>query len=102
MNEYTLTDRGTWLSSSSQVTDALNIYKRGDEDDPQGLLLNPAHCLQGTNAPQTDLASSFMDWVISDDGGQEVVATFKKNGENLYTPAPTDEEQLMLVANIRR
>ncbi|KAF8337197.1 hypothetical protein F5887DRAFT_560706 [Amanita rubescens] len=100
LNEYTLTDRGTWLSSPSQVTDALNIYKRGDEDDPQQLLLNPAHCLQGANAPQQDLASSFMDWVISDNGGQEVVATFMKNGEALYTPAPTNGERLMLVANI--
>jgi ABC-type tungstate transport system permease subunit len=91
LDEYTLTDRGTWLSSPSQVTDALNIYKRGDENDPQHLLLNPAHCLQGTRAPQKDLASSFMNWVISDNGGQEVVATFKKNGQVLYTPVPANE-----------
>jgi len=62
--------------------------------------MNPAHCLQGANAPQQDLASSFMNWVISDNGGQEVVATFMKNGEALYTPAPANGERLMLVANI--
>jgi len=98
LNEYTLTDRGTWLSSASEVTDVLNIYERGDQDE---LLLNPAHCLQGTKAPQEDLASSFMDWVISDDGGQEVVRTFTKNGEVLYSSAPAQsEERLMLVPNI--
>lgn len=93
LNEYTLTDRGTWLSSPSQVTDALNIYKRGDDasSDPEGLLLNPARCLQGAKAGQKDLASSFMDWVIDDNGGEVVIRTFKKNGQVLYTPTPIDQ-----------
>ena len=91
--EYTLTDRGTWLSSPSSVTNAVNIYKRGDDasSDPQGLLLNPARLLQGAKAAQKDLASSFMEWAISDDGGEEVIRTFSKNGQVLYSPTPKDQ-----------
>jgi len=89
LSEYTLTDYGTWLSSPSSVTSSLEIYRKGsdDADDP---LLNPAHVLLGAKADPTHAAisKSFMEWVVSEAGGQKVVAEFKKNGEVLYSPAP--------------
>lgn len=62
------------------------VYKAGgdDEADP---LLNPAHLLVGTRAPNPAMAEAFAAWLVGP--GQTVVAGFQKNGERLYTPAPT-------------
>ncbi|KAI0046984.1 hypothetical protein FA95DRAFT_1559537 [Auriscalpium vulgare] len=90
LDEYTLTDRGTWLSSADSVTFAMVIYKAGGDEDPSDLLLNPAHVLLGkdVDAENESICSSFMDWVIAEDGGQKVIREFKKNGEVLYSEAP--------------
>ncbi|KAG6910328.1 hypothetical protein DXG01_011396 [Tephrocybe rancida] len=87
LSEYTLTDRGTWLSSPASVTGNLVIFKAGS-DDSSDPLLNPAHVLRGTKATNPDIAKSFMTWVIAKDGGQKVVAEFKKEGKVLYSVAP--------------
>jgi ABC-type tungstate transport system permease subunit len=88
LSEYTLTDRGTWLSSPPSVTSQLEIFKAGtdDADDP---LLNPAHVLLGSNADlmNKDIANAFIMWVVSGQG-QHVVGHFKKHGEVLYSKAP--------------
>ncbi|KIJ98187.1 hypothetical protein K443DRAFT_680974 [Laccaria amethystina LaAM-08-1] len=88
LSEYTLTDRGTWLSSPPSVTSQLEIFKAGtdDADDP---LLNPAHVLLGSNADlmNKDIANAFIMWVVSEQG-QHVVGHFKKHGEVLYSKAP--------------
>lgn len=89
LEEYTLTDYGTWLSSSSDVRNTLVIYKKGTDDEGD-LLLNPAHVLSGAHmAPgNAEIAEEFMVWVKSSTGGQEVVANFKKNCQVLYSQAP--------------
>ncbi|KAG6843824.1 hypothetical protein H0H87_012883 [Tephrocybe sp. NHM501043] len=91
LSEYTLTDRGTWLSSPATVTDNLNIYKAGSDNatDP---LLNPARVLLGSKADSAnkEIWTAFMEWVVSADGGQKVIREFKKNGQVLYSEAPTD------------
>lgn len=89
LSEYTLTDRGTWLSSPRSVTSQLKIFKAGT-DDAKDPLLNPAHVLLGSNASvnDKDIASAFIKWVVSEPGGQYVVSQFKKHGEVLYSKAP--------------
>ncbi|KAI0069290.1 hypothetical protein BV25DRAFT_1818283 [Artomyces pyxidatus] len=90
LDEYTLTDRGTWLSSPASVTSTLQIYKAGGDSDPKDLLLNPGHVLLRANidAKYKSICERFMDWVISQDGGQKVIREFKKNGQVLYSEAP--------------
>ena len=86
LNEYTLTDKGTFLSLPANLTDQTVIYKAATDsaDDP---LLNPAHLLIGRKAPNADMAKAFATWVVSR-RGQDVIAGFKKNGQQLYSPAP--------------
>jgi len=88
LKEYTLTDRGIWLSSPPNVTGLLRVYKRGDENDPDKWLLNPGRVLLGAKAAEKKLAEKFLDWIVDDKGGQDVVRDYKKNGEVLYAPAP--------------
>ncbi|KAG6819114.1 hypothetical protein H0H93_015359, partial [Arthromyces matolae] len=90
LSEYTLTDRGTWLSSPSSVTDSLVIYKAGS-DNASDPLLNPAHVVLGAKADPSnqDIWTEFMKWVVSADGGQKVIREFTKNGQVLYSEAPT-------------
>lgn len=89
LSEYTLTDRGTWLSSPPSVTDQLQVFKTGSDDaaDP---LLSPAHVLLGTNADAENamIWQNFMKWVVRKDGGQKVVREFEKFGQILYSQAP--------------
>ncbi|KAG6826911.1 hypothetical protein H0H92_013936 [Tricholoma furcatifolium] len=87
LSEYTVTDRGTWLSSPASVTERLTIFKAGT-DDPSDALLNPAHVLRGTRALNVEHAKEFMSWVVAKDGGQKVVAEFKKGDDVLYSEAP--------------
>lgn len=86
LEEYTLTDRGTYLSLPANLTSQAVIYKAATDeaDDP---LLNPAHLLIGKKAPNPDTAQAFADWLVSPDG-QKVITGFEKNGEQLYSPAP--------------
>ncbi|KDQ59678.1 hypothetical protein JAAARDRAFT_153673 [Jaapia argillacea MUCL 33604] len=92
LDEYTLTDRGTLLSSPPSVTSALVIYKAGGDEQPDDILLNPAHVLLGAKkleAKYTSICDQFMDWVVMKDGGQKVIREFVKNGEVLYSEAPS-------------
>jgi len=89
LSEYTITDRGTWLSSPAAITGKLTIFKAGS-DEATDLLLNPAHVLLGSKADpaNSDISSSFMEWVVREDGGQKVIAEFEKFGRVLYSQAP--------------
>lgn len=102
LKEYTITDRGTWLSTDKTYTDMLVRYNEGtddpDQDDPtkpenpSDPLLNPAFFLIGSQVCQENqaLANEFLDWVVSE-GGQSVVGNFtgSQPSELLYTRAPT-------------
>ncbi|KAH8103949.1 hypothetical protein BXZ70DRAFT_1005500 [Cristinia sonorae] len=84
LSEYTLTDRGTWLSSPTNVTSQLTIFKAGSDENPE--LYNPCNALL-SEEPEDEIARTFMDWLVALDGGQKVVSNFVKHGEVLYTPA---------------
>ncbi|KZP29918.1 hypothetical protein FIBSPDRAFT_851079 [Athelia psychrophila] len=95
LQEYTLTDRGTFLtleSTNRELTDNLHIYKAGKDEDPADPLLNLATVLLGARVCKADaeLANNFVDWAIRPDGGQDVIKNFRKEGsdEYLYTGAP--------------
>ncbi|RAH70313.1 uncharacterized protein BO66DRAFT_451160 [Aspergillus aculeatinus CBS 121060] len=76
LEEYTVTDRGTYLTISEDLQSQTAIYKAGTDSsgDP---LLNPAHI-------------SFAQWIRSSEG-QAVITGFKKNGRQLYTGAPANK-----------
>ncbi len=86
LDEYTLTDRGTFLSLPTSLTSQTTIFKAAsdDADDP---LLNPAHLLVGARAPNLQTAKAFAQWIVSS-AGQGVIKGFTKNGEQLYSVAP--------------
>ncbi|EAQ85251.1 hypothetical protein CHGG_09265 [Chaetomium globosum CBS 148.51] len=86
LDEYTLTDRGTFLSLPANLTSETTVFKAATDaaDDP---LLNPAHLLVGARAPNPETAAEFARWLVGGEG-QKVVGGFEKNGEQLYSPAP--------------
>lgn len=89
LEEYTITDRGTFLSINSELQNQTTIYKAAT-DAPSDPLLNPAHMLVGRGAENEKMADRFARWVISAEG-QRVIVGFKKNGQQLYTGAPADK-----------
>ncbi|KAF3000680.1 hypothetical protein E8E13_001525 [Curvularia kusanoi] len=89
LKEYTLTDRGTFLSLQQlqpNLTAALKQYKVGTDDESDPLLL-PGHLLVGNKARNGTLAQQFAKWATST-RGQSVVTGFNKNGTQLYSAAP--------------
>ncbi|RDA85663.1 hypothetical protein CP532_4648 [Ophiocordyceps camponoti-leonardi (nom. inval.)] len=90
MNAYTLTDRGTLLSVNETVKEKVVVYSKGT-DNEDDVLLNPAHLLIGAQGNQ-EMSKSFAEWLI-DEKGQSVIAGFEKNGEKLYTRAPSEKRK---------
>jgi ABC-type tungstate transport system permease subunit len=90
LGEYTLTDKGTYTVSSTDIQSALRIFLIGS-DDADDLLLNPARVLRSKAPRNPTLAYDFLRWMKEDQGGQEVVRKFKLKGETLYSTAPTVE-----------
>ncbi|CAE7185965.1 unnamed protein product [Rhizoctonia solani] len=103
LGEYTITDRGTWLSTPADITNMLVRYNEGQDDpiqntagEPEGPadpLLNPAFFLTGTNICEGNkqLADDFLSWIVSE-AGQKVIEDFRGQTsptEWLYTRAPT-------------
>ncbi|XP_006456300.1 hypothetical protein AGABI2DRAFT_211210 [Agaricus bisporus var. bisporus H97] len=102
LSEYTLTDRGTWLSSSPDVRSRLTIFKAGTDNETD-ILLNPARVLiaKEDNLVDKEIGQAFGKWVVLYDeqnktGGQNVIETFTGTGqtgetkEPLYTRAPVN------------
>ncbi|KAH7340693.1 hypothetical protein B0J17DRAFT_568814 [Rhizoctonia solani] len=103
LGEYTITDRGTWLSTPTNYTGMLVRYNEGQDDpiqsttgQPEGPadpLLNPAFFLSSTKVCESNkqLADDFLSWTISE-AGQKVIEDFRGQtspDEWLYTRAPT-------------
>ncbi|ODH34887.1 hypothetical protein ACO22_03045 [Paracoccidioides brasiliensis] len=86
LKEYTITDRGTYLSVDKEIHDKVTIFKAGS-DDANDPLLNPAHLLIGTKARNVEIANKFAQWITSP-AGQKVIIEFKKDGVQLYSGAP--------------
>jgi tungstate transport system substrate-binding protein len=82
MGAYALTDRGTWISFENKGN--LAILVEGDPRlaNPYGIILvNPekhAHIKQ-------QMGQQFIDWVIAQ--GQQAIADFKLNGQQLFFPS---------------
>ncbi|MGB9842535.1 MAG: substrate-binding domain-containing protein, partial [Candidatus Bathyarchaeales archaeon] len=84
---YTLTDRATWLSFKSQLTN-LKVLVEGDV-----ALLNPYAIIlvNPEKYPQRNYKGALMlaKWMISEDG-QDLIVSFKKEGETLFKPIARD------------
>lgn len=91
LGQYTLTDWGTWLSADPSVTRTLTMFRKGG-NDATDVLLNPCHALASTRVSAADqaVASDFITWVASA-AGQAMIAGFEKNGQALYSPAPSKD-----------
>ncbi len=82
MGAYTLTDRGTWLSFGNRGD--MTILLEGDPAlfNPYGVIrVNGERCAN----VKTDMAQEFIDWLLSD-AGQQKIADFKLQGQQLFTP----------------
>ena len=83
MDAYTLTDRGTWLAYQSKIQ--LKISFEGDSSlfNPYGIIaVNPARYADINYAGSTSL----INWITSKTKGQPLIAEFKMQGEQLFTP----------------
>ncbi|KAK6348677.1 hypothetical protein TWF718_006465 [Orbilia javanica] len=87
LKEYTITDRGTYLSVDSSIAKKTVIYKAATDNatDP---LLNPAFLLIGKKATNLGTVNNFKKWVVDKKLGQKSIIAFKKSGQQLYTGAP--------------
>jgi len=82
MNAYTISDRGTWISFRNKGD--LVIAVEGDQrlfNQYGVMLVNPA---KHPNV-KTALGQQFIDWLISPEG-QQVIANYKINGQQLFYP----------------
>ncbi|GAW07402.1 extracellular tungstate binding [Lentinula edodes] len=84
LGEYTLTDRGTWLSSEKGVREGLRVFKGethlGDAKDGEEdtrILLNPCNALLGSSPLDKDIAVEFM----------------RGDGEMIYSPMDPNYER---------
>jgi tungstate transport system substrate-binding protein len=82
MNAYILADRGTWLSFKNRAE--LAILVEGDKRffNQYGIMLvNP----QKHPSVKKELGQAFIDWIVSPEG-QNTIASYKINGEQLFFP----------------
>ncbi|HTY98662.1 MAG TPA: extracellular solute-binding protein [Rhodocyclaceae bacterium] len=82
LNGYTLSDRGTWLSFKNRQD--LELIFAGDKRlfNPYGVMLvNPAKHPH----VKKELGMKFIEWITSPEG-QQTIAAFKINGEQLFFP----------------
>ena len=82
MNGYALTDRGTWLSFQNRGD--LAILVQGDDRlfNQYGVILVSPDKHPNVKA---DLGQQFVDWLVGPEG-QQAIAAFKINGEQLFFP----------------
>jgi tungstate transport system substrate-binding protein len=82
MNGHILADRGTWLSFKNRGE--LTVLVEGDKRlfNQYGIMLvNP----QKHPSVKKDLGQAFIDWIVSPEG-QNAIAAYKINGEQLFFP----------------
>jgi len=86
MNAYVLSDRGTWLSFKNKGD--LVIAVEGDKrlfNQYGVMLVNP----EKHPTVKKELGQQFIDWLISPEG-QQAIANYKINGEQLFYPNAND------------
>jgi tungstate transport system substrate-binding protein len=82
MNAYILADRGTWLAFKNRGD--LTILVEGDKrlfNQYGVMLVNPVK----HPTVKKELGQAFIDWIISPEG-QQAIADYKINGEQLFYP----------------
>jgi tungstate transport system substrate-binding protein len=82
MNAYALTDRGTWLSFKNRGD--LVVSVEGDKrlfNQYGVILVNPAKHPH----VKKDMGQAFIDWIVSREG-QQAIAAYKIDGEQLFFP----------------
>ncbi len=87
MGAYVMTDRATWINFANKQDYTIEV--QGDEDmfNQYGVIpVNPAKC----PAVKVDAAQAFNDWLISDKG-QDVIASYKVDGQQLFFPNAPDK-----------
>ena len=85
-NAYVLADRGTWLSFKNRG--GLAIAVEGDKrlfNQYGVMLVNP----EKHPSVKKDLGQQFVDWLVSSEG-QQAIADYKINGEQLFYPNAGD------------
>lgn len=82
MGAYALTDRGTWIAFENKAD--LKIVVEGDNrlfNQYGVILVNP----EKFPHIKAEDGQAFVDWLISDEG-QQAIADFKLNGQQLFFP----------------
>ncbi|WP_109466887.1 substrate-binding domain-containing protein [Albibacillus kandeliae] len=82
MGAYVLTDRATWISFQNKQDYKIEV--EGDETlfNQYGVIpVNPEKC----PSVKIDAAQNFADWLLSSEG-QEAIAAYKVDGQQLFFP----------------
>jgi len=88
LNAYVLSDRGTWLAFKNRGD--LAILVEGDKrlrNQYGVMLVNPAK----HPSVKRDLGQQFIEWLISAEG-QNAIANYKINGQQLFYPNANDPD----------
>lgn len=106
LGEYTLCDRGSWYAVPEQVRKNMCVYKEAEnlEIQEEDALLNPALLLIGSRVAEgsEEVVRRWAEWLVRDDGGQRVVATFALGGAVLHAKAPTGVDPLAIIKRKER
>ena len=94
LGEYTLVDRGSWYAIEEEVRREMKVYKEAMDAEEGDTLINPAIVLRGVRSEEKELAGEFVEWLVSREGGQEVIRTFEKGGVVLHSVAPDEADVL--------
>jgi tungstate transport system substrate-binding protein len=92
LNAYVLSDRGTWLAFKNRGD--LAILVEGDKrlfNQYGVMLVNPAK----HPSVKKEIGQQFIEWLISPEG-QNAIAGYKINGQQLFYPNANDPTALLL------
>ncbi|MGB8623328.1 MAG: substrate-binding domain-containing protein [Paracoccaceae bacterium] len=82
MNAYTMSDRATWINFKNKGDFQIVFEGQPELFNQYGIIMvNPDKC----PAVKVDASKTFMDWLLSDHG-QEVIASYKVDGQQLFFP----------------
>lgn len=87
MSAYTLSDRATWIAHENKGD--FRILVEGDErlfNQYGVILVSPQRC----PSVKAELGQAFVDWLIGPEG-QQAIAAFQIDGQQLFFPNATDK-----------
>jgi len=82
MNAYILTDRATWISFGNKADHEILVERDPALFNQYGIIMVNPEKHPNVNV---DAAQTFIDWILSDEG-QSAIASFKVEGQQLFTP----------------